>query len=178
MLISYKKALCVTGPDALTNVFDSTTRDRLREFVAGYAWATSVAPGGNDTIDPTLETRLKQAITISPICSENGEVSSAYELGIYTRSGVLTANKEIEGALECLGLDAKLRGRAAFRLLRIRMVQAASAPVATGPAVNCPPLPVIAANAAGRDDLDPPLWDFTFKKSLEKKRTIRPKGPR
>jgi hypothetical protein len=150
-LLSYKQALCVTSTDASSDIFDTQTRDRLREFVGGLAWSSaSVQDGAQVVIDPTIEGKLKEAIKISPSCTKTSVARNAYELGVFARAGVAAAETEMQNALKFLKRsDARLfdtaRGRDAIIQLRQKFQPQ--------------------TQATTDAQLDPPLWGFVKKNS-------------
>lgn len=82
-LLTYKQALCITGEDAATNIFDPQTRQKLREFAAGWAWGNVPAQPATRAIDKDLAPRLRQAVGLFPRCGD--AMRNAYEVGVFTR---------------------------------------------------------------------------------------------
>jgi hypothetical protein len=147
-LIAYKQAICVTGNDATTDVYDAQTRERLREFASGIEWAPAITPN-SVVIGTKLVESLDKAVNISPSCVIATSVAkNAYEAGIYARSGVQAADTEMQNALKFLkrsdsGVNDTLRGRDAISALRKKFQPQATNGVR----------------------IDPPLWEFVGKNS-------------
>jgi hypothetical protein len=146
-LIAYKQAICVTGAHASADLYDAQTRERLREFVSGLEWATTITPNAV-VIGPKLVESLNAAVKISPSCGVSNSVArNAYEAGIYARSGVQAVDAEMQNALKFLkrsdaSVNDTLRGREAITALGRKMPQA--------------------TNGA---QIDPPLWQFITRNS-------------
>jgi hypothetical protein len=140
----YKRALCVVGEDATTDVFDDQTREGLRQFAGGITWKSP--PERSPPLTAGARQDLKKAAQFFPDCT--GSVVNAYELGVYSRSntalvGISTVDKVLSQAVVNLALNGGqgLTGRAAIARLRDHFLQQA---------------PVPSGNA--KDALDGALW--------------------
>jgi hypothetical protein len=112
VLQAYKRALCVAGPHAKSDILDNDTREQLRQFVAGDAWTKmqDAAP----ELDASLRGKLDKAVQLFPECDvQNGQIRNAYELGVYSRA-VDSSATGIKNVEDTLGLAAtKLEMRSA-----------------------------------------------------------------
>ena len=112
VLQAYKRALCVAGPHAKSEVLDNDTREQLRQFVAGDAWTNmqDAAP----ELDASLRRKLDKAVQLFSECDvQSGQIRSAYELGVYSRA-VDSSATGIKNVEDTLGLAAtKLEMRSA-----------------------------------------------------------------
>jgi hypothetical protein len=78
-----KRTLCVKGAGLEVDTFDSQTRERLREFVAGVGWGM-VGRNGAPKFDATNQESLSRATQNFPTCGD--PLKNAYEVGIFTRN--------------------------------------------------------------------------------------------
>ena len=69
------------GPELQLDVFDTQTRERMREFIGGHAW-NSISRNGAPRIDPRDE-KLNRATQLFPTCGN--PLKNAYEVGVFTR---------------------------------------------------------------------------------------------
>ena len=141
-LKAYKRALCVKGEDAATDVFDDQTREGLRLFSGGITWKApaETAP----VITPGMRQDLRKAAGFFPDCA--GRAVNAYELGVYARSNTAADNiKNVDDVLSRatsrINGGQALTARPAIGKLRDHFAQ--QAPVPSG---------------GTRDALDSALW--------------------
>jgi hypothetical protein len=111
---AFKAALCVTGPEARSDVIGPETREGIQEFLAGYAWHR--VDSGQDEIAARTLPRFRAAARQFPACS--GAVKSAYEVGVFTRPAPGEVEVTLQRAVAANALSVQpFSIRAAIRAL-------------------------------------------------------------
>ena len=154
-LQAYKRALCVAGSGAQTDLDDDAAREQLRQFVAGDAWKNvqDAAP----EFDASLKRKLDKAVQLFPECNvQTGQIRNAYELVDYSRAvdsapaGIANVERTLRQAAENLRLPSAGAGRPAIESLR--------AALETGG--------LLGRVDVKRDQLDDKLWPLVVEKSV------------